>query len=149
MKLSLFWKLMLAFALVVAIGLGAVVVLANQITTSEFHQMMMSSDGQGMMMGPTGMAGGRGQALMQQAALERVNQAVLIGGLIALAAALVIGFFVFRAITRPIDRLTRAAHQLAQGDLGARVMVDDHASRLGADEISEPSPFINSTKSRT
>ena len=41
MKLSLFWKLMLAFTLVVGIGLGAVVILANQITTSEFHQMMM------------------------------------------------------------------------------------------------------------
>src|SRR5512136_1622274 len=143
MKLSLFWKLMLAFTLVVAIGLGAVVVLANQITTSEFHQMMMGGDGQGMMMGPNGMAGGRGQTLMQQAALERVNQAVLIGGLIALAAALVIGFFVFRAITRPIDQLTRAAHQLAQGDLSARVVVDDQAARLGPDEISELGAAFN------
>ena len=142
MKLSLFWKLMLAFALVVAIGLGAVVVLANQITTSEFHQMMMGGDGQGMMMGPTGMLG-RGQALMQQAALERVNQAVLIGGLIALTAALAIGFFVFRAITRPIDQLTRAAHQLAQGDLSARVVVDDQAARLGSDEISELGAAFN------
>jgi len=44
MKLSLFWKLMFAFALVVAIGLGAVVVLASQITTNEFHQMMMGSN---------------------------------------------------------------------------------------------------------
>ena len=133
---------MLAFALVVAIGLGAVVVLANQITTSEFHQMMMGGDGQGMMMGPTGMLG-RGQALMQQAALERVNQAVLIGGLIALTAALAIGFFVFRAITRPIDQLTRAAHQLAQGDLSARVVVDDQAARLGSDEISELGAAFN------
>jgi signal transduction histidine kinase len=142
MKLSLFWKLMLAFALVVAIGLGAVVVLANQITTSEFHQMMMGGDGQGMMMGPAGMTG-RGQAMMQQAALERVNQAVLIGGLIALTAALAIGFFVFRAITRPIDQLTRAAHQLAQGDLSARVAVDDQAARLGSDEISELGAAFN------
>jgi signal transduction histidine kinase len=143
MKLSLFWKLMLAFALVVAIGLGAVVVLANQITTSEFHQMMMGGDGQGAMMGPNGMMSGRGQALMQQAALERVNQAVLIGGLIALTAALAIGFFVFRAITRPIDQLTRAAHQLAQGDLSARVEVDDQAARLGSDEISELGAAFN------
>ncbi len=43
------------------------------------------------------------------------------GGLIALIAALAVGFFVFRAITRPIDQLTRRAHQLAQGDLSARV----------------------------
>lgn len=142
MKLSLFWKLMLAFTLVVAIGLGAVIILANQVAASEFHQMMMGG-GQGMMMGPNGMLGGRGQALMQQAALERVNRAVLIGGLVALIAALIVGFFVFRAITRPIDQLTRAAHQLAQGDLGARVTVDDHASRLGSDEISELGAAFN------
>ena len=142
MKLSLFWKLMLAFTLVVGIGLGAVVILANQITTSEFHQMMMGGEGQGMMMGPNGLAG-RGQSLMQQSALERVNRAVLLGGLAALLAALVVGFFIFRAITRPIDQLTRAAHQLAQGDLSARVAVDDHPARLGADELSELSTAFN------
>jgi signal transduction histidine kinase len=147
MKLSLFWKLMLAFTLVVAIGLGAVVILANRVTASEFHQMMMGGEGQGMMMGPNGMMGGRAQTVMQQAALERVNRAVLIGGLVALIAALVVGFFVFRAITRPIDQLTRAAHQLAQGDLSARVAVDDHASRLGSDEISELSAAFNTMAS--
>ena len=133
---------MLAFTLVVGIGLGAVVILANQITTSEFHQMMMGGEGQGMMMGPNGLAG-RGQSLMQQSALERVNRAVLLGGLAALLAALVVGFFVFRAITRPIDQLTRAAHQLAQGDLSARVAVDDHPARLGADELSELGTAFN------
>jgi signal transduction histidine kinase len=137
---------MLAFTLVVAIGLGAVVVLANRVTTSEFHQMMMG-DGQGTMMGPNGMMSGLGQSLMQQAALDRVNQAVLLGGLIALVAALAIGFFVFRAITRPIDQLTRAAQQLAQGDLSARVAVDDHASRLGSDEISELGTAFNTMAS--
>jgi len=143
MKLSLFWKLMLAFTLVVGIGLGAVIILANQITTSEFHQMMMSGEGQGAMLGPNGMMGGRGQSLMQQAALERVNQAVLLGGLAALLAALAIGFFIFRAITRPIAQLTRAAHQLAQGDLSTRVAVDDHPARLGSDELSELGTAFN------
>jgi signal transduction histidine kinase len=108
---------------------------------------MMGDDGQGMMMGPNGMMGGRGQAVMQQAALERVNRAVLIGGFVALIAALAVGFFVFRAITRPIDQLTRAAHQLAQGDLSARVAVDDHAARLGSDEISELGVAFNTMAS--
>jgi signal transduction histidine kinase len=80
---------------------------------------------------------------MQQAALDRVNRVVVIGGLVALIAALVVGFFTFRAITRPIDQLTRAAHQLAQGDLSARVAVDDHPARLGADEISELGAAFN------
>jgi two-component system OmpR family sensor kinase/two-component system sensor histidine kinase BaeS len=80
---------------------------------------------------------------MQQSALERVNRAVLMGGLVALLAALAVGFFVFRAIIRPIDQLTRAAHQLAQGDLGTRVTVDDHPARLGADELSELGTAFN------
>jgi signal transduction histidine kinase len=142
MKLSLFWKLMLAFTLVVAVGLGAVVILANQVTTSEFHQMMMGN-GQGMMMGSGGIMGGRGPEVMQQTALERVNRAVLLAGLAALLAALAIGFFVFRAITRPIEQLTSAAQQLARGDLSARVAVDDHPARLGADEISELGAAFN------
>jgi len=137
---------MLAFTLVVAIGLGAVVILANQVTAGEFHQMMMGSDVPGMMMGPSGMMG-RGQAVLQQAALERVNRAILIGGLLALVAAVIVGFFVFRAITRPIEQLTRAAHRLAQGDLSARVGVDDHPSRLGSDEISELGAAFNTMAS--
>ena len=143
MKLSLFWKLMLAFTLVVAIGLGAVVILANQITTNEFHQLMMGSNGQGAMLGPNSMMGGRGQTLFQQATLDRVNRAVLIGGLIALLAAVTVGFFIFRAITRPIDQLTSAAHHLAQGDLSTRVTLDQPASRLGTDEISELGQAFN------
>jgi signal transduction histidine kinase len=90
---------------------------------------------------------GFGQVVMQQAALERVNRAVLIGGLIALIAALGIGFFVFRAITHPIDQLTHAAQQLAQGDLATRVALDDRASRFGSDEISELGAAFNAMAS--
>ena len=54
MKLSLFWKLMLSFALVVAIGLGAVVLFANQITNRELHQYMMGNNSQGMGQGMPG-----------------------------------------------------------------------------------------------
>ena len=41
MKLSLFWKLMLSFALVVAVGLSVVVLVANQVTNHELHEFMM------------------------------------------------------------------------------------------------------------
>jgi signal transduction histidine kinase len=141
MKLSLFWKLMLAFAVVVGIGLGAVVVLANQVTTRELHQLMMGNGGQGMMGqgGPPAMAGA---GLGQQGVIDRVNQAVLIGGGIALMAALVIGFVVFRAITHPIDQLNRAAHALGRGDLSARV-AEAQSSRLGNDELTELGATFN------
>ncbi len=134
---------MLAFTLVIAIGLGAVIILANQITSREFHQMMMGINGPGNGLGSGGMMNGGGPNLMQQAALDRVNQAVLMGGIIALIAALAVGFFVFRAITRPIEQLTTAAQQLAQGHLDTRVTVDDRPAHLGADEISELGAAFN------
>ena len=143
MRLSLFWKLMLAFTLVVAIGLGAVVILANQITSRELHQFMMGSNGQGMMGPGQSMMGASGPDFLQQTVIDRVNGAVVIGGLLALAAAIIVGYFVFRSITRPIEQLTAAAHQLAQGDLGTRVTVDDRPARLGPDEISELGAAFN------
>lgn len=144
MKLSLFWKLMLSFALVVAIGFGAVIVIANQITNQELMSFMMGQE-QAPMMG--GMMGGQGAMhgpnQMQQRALERINQAVIIGGGVALLAALVVGFVVFRAITHPIDQLSRAAHSLARGDLAARVAMTTQPSRLGDDELTELGATFN------
>lgn len=148
MKLSLFWKLMLSFALVVGIGLGAVVVLAGQITSNELHRYMMGNDGQGTM-GPGGMMGQGGPPATvgtgfgQQVVIDRVNQAVIVGGLVALIAALLIGFFVFRGITRPVEQLTHAAQSLAKGDLSTRVEVDSHPTRLGNDELSDLGTAFN------
>src|SRR5512147_477494 len=145
MKLSLFWKLMLSFALVVAIGLGAVIVIANQITNQELMSYMMGQD-QGMMMGG-GMGQGQGAmhgpSQMQQRTLDRISSAVLLGGGVALLAALVIGFVVFRAMTHPIDQLSHAAHSLARGDLSARVATTPHSSRLGDDELTELGATFN------
>jgi len=142
MKLSLFWKLMLSFALVVAVGLGAVVVIANQITNQELMAFMMGQE-PGAMGGMMGQGAMRGPSQLQQRALDRVNQAVVIGGGIALIAALVIGFVVFRAITHPIDQLSRAAHALARGDLSARVTTEAQPSRLGEDELTELGTAFN------
>ncbi len=145
MKLSLFWKLMLSFALVVAIGLGAVIVIANQITNQELMSYMMGQE-TGMMMGG-GMGQGQGAmhgpSQMQQRTLDRINQAVIIGGGVALLAALVIGFIVFRAVTHPIDQLSHAAHSLARGDLSARVATTTHPSRLGDDELTDLGATFN------
>ncbi|MBI5567779.1 MAG: HAMP domain-containing protein [Chloroflexi bacterium] len=145
MKLSLFWKLMLSFALVVAIGLGAIIVIANQITNQELMSFMMGQDQGSMMGGGLGQGQGamHGPSQMQQRTLDRVNQAVIIGGGVALLAALVIGFVVFRAITHPIDQLSHAAHSLARGDLSARVVTTAQPSRLGDDELTELGATFN------
>ena len=139
MKLSLFWKLMLSFALVVAVGLGAVVLFTSQVTNSELHQFMMGDGGQGM---GSGMMAGRGLERVQAEVLDRINRAVIIGGLVALIAALVIGYVVFRNIIHPVERLTTAAHAVSQGDLGARVAIAPAA--LGDDELTDLASTFNS-----
>lgn len=145
MRLSLFWKLMLSFALVVAIGLGAVIVITSQITNQELMAFMMGQEQGGPMGGMMGGGQGamHGPSQLQQRTLERINQAVVIGGGVALIAALVVGFVVFRAITHPIDQLSRAAHSLARGDLSARVTPAAPPSRLGDDELTELGATFN------
>jgi signal transduction histidine kinase len=144
MKLSLFWKLMLSFALVVAVGLSVVVIVANQVTNRELHEFMMDNDADAAMSGPGfGMMNGQAVPPLRQPVIDRVNSAIIVGGLLALAAALAIGFIIFRSITRPIDQLTVAAQALAHGDLSTRVHVDDHPTRLGTDEISDLGSAFN------
>lgn len=223
MRQSLFWKIMAAFALVVAVTVGGVILVTRQTTTNEFRQYMFGGGagqdqlaaqladyytqngswsgleayiGESSMMtrggGPAGPAGqggpGRrivvvdaqgnvvadstgatrgqlpssqlsrgvpivakgqrvgtlivsGSGLMggmmgapEQNFLDRVNRAVLIAGLVAGVVALLLGFIVFRGITAPLGRLTRAAHAVSEGDLSQRVQIrsGDEISDLGA-----------------
>jgi two-component system OmpR family sensor kinase len=221
MRLSLFWKLMAAFALVVAVTVGGVIFVARQTTVNEFRQYMFAGGagqdqlaaqladyyaqngswngaqafiGEDSMMGRGGMmrgggpgglnrriviadaqgnivadsagtssgqlpssqlargapimvngrrvgtllaSGGQMGAMMgapEQNFLDRVNRAVLIAGLVAGIVALALGFIVFRGITAPLGRLTRAAHAVAGGDLSQRVQIrsSDEISDLGA-----------------
>jgi two-component system OmpR family sensor kinase len=219
MRLSLFWKLMAAFAFVVAVTVSGVIVVARQTTASEFRQYMFGGGGGldqiaaqladyyaqngswsgvqvfigggGMMRssGPGGQGGmgrriiiadtqgnvvadsaglssgqlpssqlARGTPIVargrrvgmllasggnqmggmmgtpEQNFLDRVNRAVLIAGLVAGVVALLLGFVVFRGITAPLSRLTRAAHAVAGGDLSQRVQIHsgDEIAALGA-----------------
>jgi two-component system OmpR family sensor kinase/two-component system sensor histidine kinase BaeS len=78
------------------------------------------------------MAGMMGTA--EQSFLDRVNRAVWMAGLAAGFVALLLGFVVFRSITAPLNRLTRAAHGVATGDLAQRVQINsgDEIADLGA-----------------
>lgn len=135
MRLSLFWKLMLAFGAIVLISLGAVILIANQVTTAEFHQFMMGEgNGFGGMMGQGAMLGRGGLTNAQQAVVDRVSRAVIASGALALAAALGIGFVLFRGITRPVAELKEAAQSISDGDLSTRVDIrsGDELAELGS-----------------
>jgi signal transduction histidine kinase len=67
----------------------------------------------------------------EQDFLGRVQTALIAGALLAMGAALVLGFVIFRGITAPLRHLTQAATAVAAGDLSVRVPVPAG----GGDEI--------------
>ncbi|GAB4159243.1 MAG: ATP-binding protein [Candidatus Promineifilaceae bacterium] len=87
--------------------------------------------------------GGAGQGMMTQsnlhadAFLQSVNQALLWGGLAAVALALLLGVWLSQRLTRPLQQLTQATHRLAAGDLSQSV--DIHSS----DEIGDLAASFN------
>lgn len=87
--------------------------------------------------------GGAGQGMMTQsnlhadAFLQSVNQALLWGGLAAVALALLLGVWLSQRLTRPLQQLTQATHCLAAGDLSQSV--DIHSG----DEIGDLAASFN------
>jgi signal transduction histidine kinase len=218
---SLFWKLMLAFVLVVLVAVGGATLVTRQITTSEFRRLrlgemlgavdqalvqsladyyashgnwegvasilspgrgsgragrgngppliLVNADGRvvvdtagdevGVQLSSPQLAsgepilvngkrvgtlliGGVGAGVLSQADqtfLAQVQQALIIGGLGGVGVALMIGFVLFRGITAPLRRLTRAIAAVAQGDLSVQVPVPAQ----GGDEVSQLGQAFN------
>lgn len=63
--------------------------------------------------------------------LTNVNQAILISGLIAALAVVIISLFLVRRLTRPLASLTAAADQMRQGDYSRRVEPPKSQDELG------------------
>lgn len=65
--------------------------------------------------------------------LEQVRVALWTGAAVAVVAALLVGGVLMRGIVAPVRRLTRAAEQIAQGDLQVRaaVVANDEIGQLG------------------
>ncbi|MDO5334578.1 MAG: ATP-binding protein [Coriobacteriia bacterium] len=64
---------------------------------------------------------------------SRSYQAIVLAGLIALIAALIVGFLFSRALVRPINGIAHAANRIKEGDYSARsgLSGNDEISRLG------------------
>ncbi len=63
--------------------------------------------------------------------LTNVNQAILISGLIAALAVVIVSLFLVRRLTRPLESLTVAAEQMRQGDYTHRVEPPKSRDELG------------------
>lgn len=80
--------------------------------------------------------GGYGTASLSQSEqdfLERVQRALIIGAVVAIGTAVLLGFLLFRGITAPLRLLTKATTAVAGGDLTVQVPVrsEDEIGQLG------------------
>lgn len=80
-------------------------------------------------------AGQGGQAGAQY--LATVNTAIVLGGLVAVLIALLLGLWLAQRLTRPLQQLTTASEAIAGGDLTQRVVVHS------GDEIGELAQRFN------
>jgi two-component system, OmpR family, sensor histidine kinase BaeS len=73
----------------------------------------------------------------EQAFINRLNFVILLGAMGAVGLALVFGVFLSRSITSPIRELTKATHEIANGNLGKQVNARSH------DELGELARSFN------
>lgn len=80
-----------------------------------------------------GPVGGRVLEPLEQGFLRSVNRSLLLGGLVALGIALILGTVLLRQLTTPLAELTAATERIASGDLEQRVRIRsrDELGRLG------------------
>ena len=127
-------KLLLSYLLVIAVGVGAVVLGVVLVAPSIFDRLLLRHMGSDMMDG--GMAGSlrRDTSEVFQAA---VFQSLALATVAATVAAILISAFVARRITSPIARMAETSRRIARGEYAARVLMD------GQDEIGELAGSLN------
>jgi two-component system OmpR family sensor kinase/two-component system sensor histidine kinase BaeS len=74
---------------------------------------------------------------LEQAFLDRMEQILIIGALLAVGVSLAIGALLSRSLTAPLQRLAAAARAVAAGDLEQQVAVE------GSDEMVEVAHAFN------
>ncbi len=120
--LQLRWKLLATFLLVIAVGIGVIIIITRQLTLSSYSEHLRNMNGGGMMSSMT--------ADLDRAFREALNYALLWGGLAAVLAAVAVSFFISRRITRPVHEMAAATRQIAAGDFSRRVK-EDSSDELG------------------
>jgi signal transduction histidine kinase len=119
-------------------GNGTPIQVSGQTVGTLYLDLTSTGMGRGYM-------GGRGTAATPMNAvqtsegnfLSRINSYIWIAGLIAIAVALVLGVFLTRQITRPLQALNSGAKHISEGDLSYRVKVHS------GDEIGKVAESFN------
>jgi signal transduction histidine kinase len=140
-------KLVLSYFLVVAVGIGGVILGARLTGPSLFDRAMRHmgagpgpGPGAGAVAGAGGMMGAMSDAMRQDteaAFADALAQALLAGGAAAALATIAVSLFVARRVTAPLAALATGSRGLAQGDYGTRVPVTSR------DELGELATTFN------
>lgn len=135
-RISLRWKLVAAFALVVAFGVLTTGLMARQRMVVEFFEFMGRSHGM------TGM--GRHMSDMwqmmnprEEAFVLNLDTVMIQAGLLGLALSLAVSFLIARRILRPVEQIRRTALAMAGGDFARRITLQ------GNDELGDLAEAIN------
>ncbi len=125
-------RLTAAFLLAAVMGVALVAVLVNKYISSDFSAFTRQMESMWRMMGGT-------ISFAQEAAdfSNNLEQTLWIAGLFGAALAIVLGYLFTRQIVAPLDRVTTAAHRIAQGDLTQRVKTS------GSGELAELGESFN------
>jgi signal transduction histidine kinase len=135
------WKLFLAFALVIAVGVATLWMAIGFVAPRFFDLQMLGMMRQ--MQAPGGMMGGGGtSSLSVDAALaaafrDAMTQALLVATGVAVVAAVAASLFVTRRVVAPLRQLAAASRRLADGHYAERVPVDSN------DELGEVGRSFN------
>jgi signal transduction histidine kinase len=131
------WKLFLAFASVIAVGV-ATMWLAIGFVAPRFLDLQMTGMMR-LMQGPGGMMGGGGSsspsvdAALAAAFRDALTQALLVATGVAVVAAVAASLFVTGRIVSPLRQLAAASRRLADGHYAERVPIrsNDELGELG------------------
>ncbi|MDO8108037.1 HAMP domain-containing sensor histidine kinase [Isoptericola sp. b441] len=135
-------RLAAAFATVLAIGTFTSLVTVRLLAPQLFSTRM------GMTMGR--MMGGRGEAAgTREAFIAALNQALLVGTLIAAVIAGVAAVLLARGVLRPLDQVRAAARQIAAGRYDVRVPAPGEPEMAAlADDVNTLAGALADTETR-
>ncbi len=120
---SLGWKLLLSYMVIILIGVAVLAATARFQAPEALDRHIARMEA----------LGGESPALvadLRQTFTAAVNDILVVAALPAIAAAVAVGLYTARRITRPIEAMTKASQRIARGDYHQRVRVPS-ADELG------------------
>jgi signal transduction histidine kinase len=140
-------RLLLSYLLVLAVGVGSLVVVAQLIGPSLFDRSLTRHMLDHGMMGPGMTASMRSDTT--DAFQSAIFQALLVSMIIATLVAIGVSVFVTRRISAPITEMADVSHRIASGDYSARAEITEpEEMRVLAADLNTMAAALEATEQR-